>query len=117
MLHEVVTSRDQTLRRPFTNDQARGRNNGVALITGDEKSGKNNEMIEFEIAGNFANKDGFNFFFVQKFISPGHFIPIYKSEIKPCTGQNFEWAKFSVLTSNLCKEENDREIRIDFYKS
>ena len=74
-------------------------------------------MVEFEIQGVFNSNDGYNFFLVQKFISPGHYIPIYKSEIKPAEGNNFNWAKFSLLTSNLCKEENDREIRIDFYKS
>ena len=74
-------------------------------------------MLEFDMNASFANKDGFNFFLVQKFISPGHYVPIYKSEIKPCQGQYFSWAKFSALTSSICKEENDREIRVDFYKS
>lgn len=68
------------------NDKVKGRNNGFALITGDEKAGKNNEMVEFEVAADFSNKDGLNFFLVQKFISPGHYVPVYKSEIKPVVG-------------------------------
>lgn len=74
-------------------------------------------MVEFEIQSEFKNSDGYKFFLVQKFISPGHYVPIYKSEIKPVDRGVFEWAKFSLLTSTLCKEEIDREIRIDFYKS
>ncbi len=55
------------------------------------------------------------FFIVQKFLSPGHYIPVYKSELKTISGRSFPWAKFSLLTSTLCKEEDDREIKIEFF--
>jgi hypothetical protein len=83
MLHEVVTARDQTLRKPLINDHKKSKNNGFISITGDEKSGSNNEMVELEVSTIFPNKEGFNFFIVQRHLGPGQYIPIYKSEIKP----------------------------------
>ena len=46
-------------------------------------------MVEFEINASFEKSDGYNFFLVQKYIGPNHYVPVYKSEIKTATGQNF----------------------------
>ena len=70
MLHEVVTSRDQTLRKPFENDRERRANNGFALITGDEKKGSNNEMVEFEVQSTFRNTDGYKAFCKKSIACP-----------------------------------------------
>lgn len=117
MLHEVVTSRDQTFKKPFSNSKNPHRNNGTLKITADERSGQNNEMVEMEVTASFSNRNGFNFFIVQKNLGPNHYVPIYKSEIQQIRGNQFCWSKLKSLTSNLCKEEEDREIRIDFYKN
>ena len=39
MLHEVVTSNNQTLKRALKNNLKPNRHNGFILITGDERSG------------------------------------------------------------------------------
>ena len=45
-------------------------------------------------------------------------MPVYKSELAPLGHANhFRWNKVQVLSSTLCKEEENREIRIEFYKS
>jgi hypothetical protein len=49
MLHEVVTARDQSLKKGFVNEKEKHRNNGFCVITADEKSGLNNEMAQLEI--------------------------------------------------------------------
>lgn len=52
-------------------------------------------------------------------MSPNNYVPVYKSELAPMdhATAGYKWNKVSVLTSTLCKEEDTREIRIDFYKS
>lgn len=50
MLHEVVTARNQILRKNLVNNSQKGRNNGVVILTAEENHGtKNNEMIDFEM--------------------------------------------------------------------
>jgi Ca2+-dependent lipid-binding protein len=50
MLHEVVTARNQVLRKNLVNNEQRARNNGVVILTAEENQGnKNNEMIDFEM--------------------------------------------------------------------
>jgi hypothetical protein len=50
-------------------------------------------------------------------MGPNHYIPVYKSETKPVVGHNYVWPTFQLLTSTLCKEEDDREIKIEFFRS
>lgn len=51
------------------------------------------------------------FFIISKFLSPGEYVPVYKSEVK----QDQRWSEIRILTSVLCKEEKDRDILINFY--
>jgi hypothetical protein len=50
-------------------------------------------------------------------MGPNHYIPVYKSETKTSNGHIYSWNKFELLTSTICKEEDDREIKIEFFKS
>lgn len=71
-----------------------------------------------EIEASMSERDGFNFFIIQKCLAPQHYVPVFKSEIKE-VNQNFSflWNKVDLLTSTLCKEEDLREIKIEFFKS
>ena len=80
-LHEVVTARDQTLSRLLQHAGRQAGKSGTIKITGDEKTGKNDEEFNFELSGRFNSNDGFNFFLLHKCISPQVYKPVYKSEI------------------------------------
>lgn len=54
---------------------------------------------------------------VHKFISPQVFKPVYKSEIMASKKGVFEWAQNSTLVQELCGDDPEREIRIEFFKS
>ena len=69
------------------------------------------------MSGSFTSQDGFNFFLVHKFMGPGQYKPVYKSEITSCLGGRFSWNLVSILTSELANEDPEREIRIEFFKS
>jgi hypothetical protein len=73
--------------------------------------------MNFELHGKFDSNDGYNFFLIHKFIGPGVFKPVYKSEIKSAIQGVYHWNHISLLTSELANEELEREIRIEFYKS
>ena len=116
-LHEVVTARDQTLSRPLQRAGRQAGKNGAIKITGDEKTGKNDEECNFELSGNFTSNDGFNFFLVHKCISPQVYKPVYKSEIKQSINGRYHWNLVSMLTSEVANEDPEREIRLEFFKS
>ena len=116
-LHEVVTARDQTLVKPLECGDRPAGQSGTIKITGDEKQGMNNEECNFKLTANFNDTSGYNFFLVHKQISGTAWRPIYKSEIKSYIGNNFAWNLVSTLTSELCNEEPERDIRIEFFKS
>ena len=116
-LHEVVTARDQTLSRMLECSERQAGKSGSLYITADEKSGKNNEELNFELSGKFSSTDGYNFFLIHKFIGIGVYKPVYKSEIKSAIGGTYRWNHASILTSELANEEPEREIRVEFFKS
>ena len=68
-LHEVVTARDQTLIKDLECADRGAGMSGKIKITGDEKSGMNNEECNFEVVANFEDQSGYNFFLVHKNIS------------------------------------------------
>ena len=90
---------------------------GTITITADEKKGKHNEELSFELKGDFEDTSGYNFFLIHKFIGPRVYKPVYKSEIKEALGGTFNWNFISLLTSELANEELEREIKIEFFKS
>lgn len=83
MLHEVVTTSNQTLKRQIENTQFKDRNNGTIIITADEGgTSKNNEMVEMELSAVFKDHAGYNFFIVSRSMHPSdNYVPVYKSEI------------------------------------
>jgi len=77
----------------------------------------NNEEVNFNISAEFSSSDGYNFFFVHKFMGPNNFKPVYKSEITSCINGRYSWNLVSVLTSEVANEDPEREIRFEFFKS
>lgn len=116
-IHEVVTAANQTLERPLENDERAAGRSGIVKIIADEKQGMNNEEANFRLSGDFASQDGYNFFFIHKFMGPNNFKPVYKSEITSCINGRFSWNLVSILTSELANEDPEREIRFEFFKS
>ena len=124
MLHEVVTARNQILRKNLVNNEHKTRNNGVVILTAEENQGnKNNEMIDFEMHATLNNSAAAGahdnmFFIISRYVQPQQYIPVYKSEDKAQDAviKAHKWNRVKILTSLICKEEGDREIRVDFYR-
>jgi hypothetical protein len=57
------------------------------------------------------------FFLVWKQLSPGKYKPVYKSEIKSADRGKQTWNEFTSDLHNLCSDDKDREVKIDFFKS
>jgi hypothetical protein len=57
------------------------------------------------------------FFILSRFVGNQQWVPVYKSEDKAYDAplKMFKWNSLKILTSILCKEESEREIRVDFY--
>lgn len=115
-LHEVVTSRDQTLIKDLECTDRPAGQSGKIKITGDEKQGLNNEEFNFEVVAEMSDTSGYNFFMIHKSIGASVWKPVYKSEIKDCHG-TFKWNMVSILTNDICNEEPERDVRIEFFKS
>lgn len=116
-IHEVVTAANQTLEKHLECDERPARQSGTIKITADEKQGLNNEEANFNLSGEFASQDGYNFFLIHKFMGPNNFKPVYKSEITTSINGRFSWNLVSILTSELANEDPEREIRVEFFKS
>lgn len=76
MLHEVVTARNQILRKNLVNQADKNRNNGVVILTAEENQGnKNNEMIDFEMrvtlnSSAAASAHDNLFFIMSRYVQP-----------------------------------------------
>ena len=65
----------------------------------------------------FPSTNGMNFFIIYKQINQQTYKPIYKSEIKRPEGGAFKWNQVQIGATDLCKDEIEREIKIEFFKS
>ena len=88
-MHEVVTARDQMLTKPLVN-QAIAKPGNIVIQAEEISATANAEMIIFNPEVKRINSSNLCFFIIYRFISPGKFTPIYKSEIKkPVSGGVF----------------------------
>ena len=80
-LHDVVTQRDQTLRKKLFN--ASRSNPGEISISAEEREAtSNSEIVMFNPVWETKNTSGFNFFLIYREVGPNKFVPVYKSEVK-----------------------------------
>jgi len=65
-IHEVVTSRDQTLIKPLECSSRAAGQSGTIKITGEEKSHSTKEEVLMKMRANFSSSSSYNFFLVHK---------------------------------------------------
>lgn len=116
-LHEVVTARNATLIKNLEYENRAEGASGMIKITADEHAGTSNEAMTYKLSGRFDYPTGLIFFLVHKFIAPGVYKPVYKSEISGAKNGEFSWEKNTTLIQELCSQDPEREIRIEFFKS
>ena len=63
------------------------------------------------------NDSNLCFFIIYRNIAPGKYTPIYKSEIKRPDGGRFKWNQVQVGATDLCKDNIENEIKIEFFRS
>lgn len=117
-VHEIVGAANHTLeRRIECSERAPGASGTIKIIADEKENTMNNEEANFNLSSTFASSDGYNFFFVHKFMGPNNFKPIYKSEITSYINGRYSWNLVSLLTSEMANEDPEREIRFEFFKS
>jgi len=90
-LHEVVTSRDQTMMKPLLNKNRQPGTSGRIYIHAEEQvATANTEIVIFNPVA-ALRESGVCFFIVYRNISLGKYTPIYKSEVKRPEGGFFKW--------------------------
>merc|ERR1711862_299485 len=91
---------------------------GRIVITSEEVSSTANaEMVIFDPIVRNLNSSGLCFFILYRFIAPGKYTPIYKSEIKKPVSGAFNWNQVQVGATDLCKDDVEQEIKIEFFQS
>ena len=85
----------------------------MAKITAEEKKMTANSNVVLTFKTKLSEQSG-TFFIIWKFLAPGKYKPVYKSEVK---SSNSPWKEFHLDMFSLCTNEDDQEIKIDFFKS
>lgn len=57
------------------------------------------------------------FFIIWKFLQPGQYKPVFKSEIKHQQRGIQDWNEVQLDTQTLCNNDPKQEIKFDFYRS
>lgn len=116
-LHEVVTARDQIMTKTLINENRAVGKSGRIVISAEEVTATaNSEIVMFNPVATLPDQ-GLCFFIIYRNQAPGQFSPIYKSEIKRPDQGSFRWNQVQVGTTDLCKDEIERQIKIEFFKS
>lgn len=89
-MHEVVTARDQTLRKNVINPNLNTKTTFVTIIAEEITVTANNELVIFAPQARI-NESGLAFFLIYREHGPGKFIPVYKSEVKKPEGGLHKW--------------------------
>ena len=63
------------------------------------------------------NETSLCFFLVYRETGPGKWTPIYKSEIKRPEGGAFRWNQVQLGSTDLCGDNIERPIKIEFFRS
>jgi hypothetical protein len=90
-LHEVVTSRDQTLYKRLVQRQGSHKSH-IRIIAEDVKDNANSEMLTFNPHAQMKSPSGPYFFIVYKSRGQNQWTPLYKSEVKKPRGNVVSWA-------------------------
>ena len=116
-LHEVVSARDQIITRNLNhNIYTNGKAGRITIAAEEQVATANSEIVIFNPIGTL-NENGLCFFIIYRNITLGRYTPIYKSEIKRPEGGLFRWNQVQLGSTDLCKDEIEREIKIEFFRS
>ena len=77
----------------------------------------NTEHVMFvpEVSG-LKDMSGQIFFIIYKNLGPSQYTPVYKSETKAAVGGVVKWNMVQIGTTDLCKDDVERQINIEFFK-
>jgi hypothetical protein len=115
-LHEIVTTRDQSMTKPLVNNQ-HAKPGRIRIHAEEMQSTANTEHVMFvPEATNLKDMSGQIFFIIYKNIGPNQYTPVYKSETKAQTGGKVVWNMVQIGATDLCKDEKEREIKLEFFK-
>lgn len=90
---------------------------GQIIITAEEvEATANSEIVCFNPVATLS-ENSLSFFILYRNLAPGKFTPIYKSEIKRPESGAFRWNQVQIGATDLCKDDIEREIKIEFFKS
>ena len=90
---------------------------GRIVITAEEiEATANAEIVMFNPIATLS-ETSLCFFIIYRNIAPGKYTPIYKSEIKRPEGGGFRFNQVQIGATDLCKDEIEREIKFEFFKS
>lgn len=116
-LHEVVTSRDQIMTKPLINTNRAVNKSGRIVISAEKiEATANTEIVIFNPIATLS-ESGLCFFIIYRNIAPGKYSPVYKSEIKRPEQGAFKWNQVQIGATDLCKDDIEREIKIEFFAS
>ena len=64
-----------------------------------------------------SESSGLYFFIIYKENAPSVYLPVYKSETKKPTGDKMMWNQVQIGSTDLCKDDVERPIKIEFFRS
>ena len=103
-MHQVVTALDQTYSAKVQNPSRK--HNGTLKITGEEKQRNHgSQTAVIKIQGSITQESGPVFFILWKFLSPGKYKPVYKSEIKSQERGKQNWNEISLDLHTICSDD------------
>jgi hypothetical protein len=122
-LHEVATAKDQLFVKPIS----KGKRDATIEIAAEEvnlqASSEQVIMIPRVEFANMANRGEMLFFLIYRNHGGPRAIwrPVYKSEIHANTdnrrSSEFVFNQCAILVSDLCGDDQDREVKIEFFRS
>ena len=122
-MHSVVTGRNKTFKADLISDSSILPPGRIVIMAEEQTSESNQEMVYFIPKACFQKdtlvrmENDLCFFIIYRNISPGKYTPIYKSEIKRPDGGRFKWNQVQVGATDLCKDNIENEIKIEFFRS
>jgi hypothetical protein len=88
----------------------------VKIIAEEMAATANTELVKFVPEATLRDMSGQIFFIIYKNLTPGHYVPVYKSETKASSGGKIIWNMVQIGSTDLCKDDIEREVKIEFFR-
>ena len=119
-MHSVVTGRNKTFKADLISDSSILPPGRIVIMAEEQTSESNQEMVYFIPKACFQKdtlvrmENDLCFFIIYKRLAE-EYTPIYKSEIQKSESSGlYFWRQVQVGTTDLCRDEDGLEIKIDF---